>query len=264
MKMDTGLTDKPALIMAASDGLGKAAALEFAREGARVMLFARSEDRLKKAKEEIMTATGRAVEYIVGDITRPEDILNAVAATADRFGGVYALVNNSGGPPAGGFDNFKDDVWQQAFELTLLGFIRSIRAVLPLMRNAGVGRIVNFTSSSTRQAIDNLILSNTFRLGVVGLTKSLAREMAKENILVNVVGPGKMDTQRLRNLESIRAEKQGISLDALQKKSAAEIPLGRYGDPAEMARLAVFLCSQANTYITGQTVLADGGLVQAY
>jgi 3-oxoacyl-[acyl-carrier protein] reductase len=262
--MDLGLKDKPVLVMAASDGLGKAAALEFAREGAQVTIFARSEDRLKQARQEIADLAGRTPEYVVGDITRPEDIQRAVAAVADRLGGVYALVNNSGGPPAGGFDSFGDDTWLRAFELTLLGFIRSIRSVLPLMRTAGVGRIVNFTSSSTKQAIDNLILSNTFRMGVVGLTKSLAREVAKENILVNVVGPGKMDTQRLRNLEAIRAEKLGLSLAALQQKSAAEIPLGRYGDPSEMARLAVFLCSQANTYITGQTLLADGGLVQAY
>jgi len=262
--MEFGLKNKSVIVMAASDGLGKAAALEFAREGAQVTISSRSEDRLKRASQEIEEITGKRPFYVVGDITRAEDIHNVVSAAADRFGGVYALVNNSGGPPAGGFEAFDDDMWQQAFELTLLGFIRSIRAVLPLMRTAGVGRIVNFTSSSTKQAIDNLILSNTFRLGVVGLTKSLAREVAKENILVNVVGPGKMDTQRLRNLEAVRAEKQGLSLEALQKKSAAEIPLGRYGNPSEMARLTAFLCSQANTYITGQTLLADGGLVQAY
>lgn len=262
--MNLGLKGKPVLVLAASDGLGKAAAMEFAREGARVMLFARSEDRLKQAQAEISEATGERPEYVVGDITIAADIRNAVAVAARRFGSVFALVNNSGGPPAGRFDAFDDDAWQKAFELTLLGFIRSIRAVLPLMRGAGAGRIVNFTSSSTRQAIDNLILSNTFRTGVVGLTKTLARELARENILINVVGPGKMDTARLRSLEALRAEKQGVALEDLQKKSAAEIPLGRYGRPEELARLAVFLCSSANTYITGQTVLADGGLVQAY
>lgn len=262
--MNLGLKGKPVLVLAASDGLGKAAAMEFAREGARVMLLARSEGRLKQARKEIAETGGEVPEYVVGDITVAADIRNAVAATAQRFGSVFALVNNSGGPPAGRFDAFDDDDWQKAFELTLLGFIRSIRAVLPLMRAAGEGRIVNFTSSSTRQAIDNLILSNTFRTGVVGLTKTLARELARDNILINVVGPGKMDTARLRSLEAIRAEKQGIALDELQKKSAAAIPLGRYGRPEELARLAVFLCSAANTYITGQTVLADGGLVQAY
>lgn len=262
--MNLGLKGKPVLVMAASDGLGKAAAMEFAREGARVLLFARSEERLRRACKEISEAGGELPEYVVGDITVAADIRKAVAAAAQRFGSIFALVNNSGGPPAGGFDAFDDDAWQKAFELTLLGFIRSIRAVLPLMRAAGEGRIVNFTSSSTRQAIDNLILSNTFRTGVVGLTKTLARELARDNILINVLGPGKMDTARLRSLEAMRAEKQGLVLEDLQKKSALEIPLGRYGRPEELARLAVFLCSAANTYITGQTVLADGGLVQAY
>ncbi len=262
--MNLGLKGKPVLVMAASDGLGKAAAMEFAREGARVLLFARSEERLRRACKEISEAGGGLPEYVVGDITVAADIRKAVAAAAQRFGSIFALVNNSGGPPAGGFDAFDDDAWQKAFELTLLGFIRSIRAVLPLMRAAGEGRIVNFTSSSTRQAIDNLILSNTFRTGVVGLTKTLARELARDNILINVLGPGKMDTARLRSLEAMRAEKQGLVLEDLQKKSALEIPLGRYGRPEELARLAVFLCSAANTYITGQTVLADGGLVQAY
>ena len=262
--MDLGLKDKSVIVMAASDGLGKAAALEFAREDAQITIFSRSEERLKQACQEIKDVSGKDAQFVIGDITRAEDIHNLVTVTAKRFGGVYALVNNCGGPPAGGFDGFDDAAWQQAFELTLLGYIRSIRAVLPLMREAGIGRIVNFTSSSTKQAIDNLILSNTFRMGVVGLTKSLARETAKENILINVIGPGKMDTQRLKNLETLRADKLGITLEALHKKSAAEIPLGRYGDPSEMARLAVFLCSQANTYITGQTMLADGGLVQAY
>ena len=262
--MNLGLKGKPVLVLAASDGLGKAAATEFAREGARVMLFARSEDRLKQAREEISEATGETPEIAAGDITVAADIRNAVAAAAQRFGSVFALVNNSGGPPAGGFDAFDDGDWQKAFELTLLGFIRSIRAVLPLMRAAGAGRIVNFTSSSTRQAIDNLILSNTFRTGVVGLTKTLARELARDNILINVVGPGKMDTARLRSIETMRAEKLGLTLEDLQDKSAAEIPMGRYGRPEELARLAVFLCSAANTYITGQTVLADGGLVRAY
>jgi 3-oxoacyl-[acyl-carrier protein] reductase len=262
--MKLGLKGKAVLVLAASDGLGKAAAMQFAREGARVMLFARSEERLARARREIRETTGAAAEIVAGDITVAADVRNAVDTTVRRFGSVFALVNNSGGPPAGGFDAFDDEAWQRAFELTLLGFIRSTRAVLPLMRAAGAGRIVNYTSSSTRQAIDNLILSNTFRMGVVGLTKTLARELAPDNILINVVGPGKMDTARLRSLETLRARKLGVPLEDLQKKSAAGIPLGRYGRPEELARLAVFLCSEANTYITGQTVLADGGLVSAY
>jgi 3-oxoacyl-[acyl-carrier protein] reductase len=262
--MELNLKDKGVLVLASSAGLGKAAAAAFAREGARVMLFARSEERLKQAQSDIAKTAGIRPAYRVGDVTRAEDIRDAVEATAADCGGIHALVNNSGGPSAGGFDAFDDKAWQEAFDLTLLSFIRGIRCVLPHMKAAGEGRIVNFTSSSTRQAIDNLILSNTFRMGVVGLTKTLARELAPHNILINVVGPGKMDTARLRQLERIRAEKSGVTLEALQRKSAAEIPMGRYGRPEEMARLAVFLCSAANTYITGQNVLVDGGMVKAY
>ena len=262
--MEMGLKGKPVLVMASSAGLGKAAAMEFAREGAKVMLFGRTEERLQQARADIEEATGNRPEYTVGDIARAADVNRVVEETAAAFGGIYALINNCGGPPAGTFDQFDDDAWQEAFEQTLFGFIRSIRAVLPLMKKAGAGRIANFTSYSIRQVIDNLVLSNTFRMGVVGLTKSLSQELAPQGILVNVIAPGKIDTERLRGLEAIRAQKTGLSLEELQKKSLSEIAVGRYGKPEEMARLAVFLCSQANTYITGQTVLVEGGLVRAY
>jgi 3-oxoacyl-[acyl-carrier protein] reductase len=262
--MDLGLKDKPVLVLASSAGIGKAAAREFAAEGARVMLFARSEERLRGAQQDISAATGRQPRYTVGDITHPADLRRAVGETVRHFGGIYALVNNCGGPPAGPFNNFDDAAWQNAFELTLLSYIRSIREVRPIMEKNGGGRIVNLTSSSTRQAIDGLILSNTFRLGVVGLTKTLSRELAPANILINVAGPGKVQTQRAAELLEIRARKSGKSTQELKKAAEAEVPLGRYGRPEEMARLVVFLSSQANTYITGQVVLADGGLVRAY
>ena len=262
--MDLGLSDKPVLVMASSAGLGKGIATEFAREGARVMLLSRDEDRLKQAQKDISVATGIEPAYTVGDVTVSEDILTAVTNTQTRFGSIYALVNNTGGPPAGPFDDFEDSIWQSAFELTLLSYIRCIREVLPIMRQAGTGRILNLTSSSTRQAIDNLILSNTFRMGVVGLTKSLARELGSEGILINVAGPGKIETERIRQLDTRRAIDTGVSVEELRNAATSAIPLKRYGEPVELARLVVFLCSEANTYITGQTVLADGGLVQAY
>jgi 3-oxoacyl-[acyl-carrier protein] reductase len=262
--MDLGLKDKPVLVMASSDGIGKAVAREFAAEGAQVMLFARSEDRLRRARQEIAADTGHTPGYVVGDITRPEDIRRAVAETARHYGGLYGLVNNCGGPPAGGFDGFDDPAWQNAFELTLLSYIRSMREALPIMKKAGGGRIVNLTSSSTRQAIDGLILSNTFRMGVVGLSKSLSRELAPARILINVAGPGRIQTERAVALLKGRAEKTGKPPEELKRAAEAQIPLGRYGQPVEMARLVVFLASEANTYITGQVVLADGGLVQAY
>jgi 3-oxoacyl-[acyl-carrier protein] reductase len=166
--MNLGLKDKGVIVMAASSGLGKAIACEFAREQARVMLFSSSKERLKKARADIEAETGNKPEYFVGDITKARDIKQMVAASVVKFGGVYALVNNTGGPPAGTFDTFDDDAWQNAYELTLLSYIRAVREVLPHMRAAGCGRILCSTSSSIKAVLDNLILSNTFRSGVVG------------------------------------------------------------------------------------------------
>jgi 3-oxoacyl-[acyl-carrier protein] reductase len=262
--MDLGLKDKAVLVMASSAGLGKAAALEFSREGANVMLFSPFEEELKTAQAEIKTATGKEPAYTVGDITKAEDITQVVKNTVEKFGPVYALVNNAGGPPAGTFDDFADAAWQKAYELNLLSYIRSIREVLPSMRQQGKGRIVNYTSSSVKQVLENLILSNTFRMGVMGLTKTLSQELGKDNILVNVMGPGRIGTARIQQLDQIRANKANITVDQVYENTIKNIPLGRYGTPDEYARLTVFLCSEANTYITGQTVLVDGGMTKAF
>jgi 3-oxoacyl-[acyl-carrier protein] reductase len=262
--MDLGLTDKAVLVMASSGGLGKAAALEFAREGANVMLFSRSEAELAAAQSDIKAATGKEPAYTVGDITKSEDIIQVVKNTAAKCGPVYALVNNSGGPPPGIFDDFSDAIWQKAYELNLLSYIRTIREVLPYMRQLGTGRIVNYTSSSVKQVLDNLILSNTFRTAVVGLTKTLSQELGKDNILVNVMGPGRISTARIQQLDQNRANKENISVEEIYERTIKNIPLGRYGTPDEYARLTVFLCSEANSYITGQTVLVDGGLTKAF
>lgn len=262
--MDLGLKDKPVIVMASSSGLGKATALEFCREGANVMLFSRSEDELVKTQREIKEATGKEPLYTVGDITKYDDIKRLVKNTVEAYGDVYALVNNTGGPPAGIFDDFDDEAWQKAYELCLLSYIRTIREVLPYMKKNKAGRIVNFTSSSVKQVLDNLILSNTFRMGVVGLSKTLSQELGKYNILVNVVGPGRIGTARVEYLDKMRAEKAGLTVEDLRKETTKNIPLSRYGTPEEYAKLTVFLCSEANTYITGQIILVDGGLVKAY
>lgn len=261
--MDLGLKDKVVLVMASSSGLGKAAATEFCREGAKVMLFSHDEAKLQAAQADIKAATGNEPAYTVGDVTVYEDIKQAVANTVAHFGPIYALVNNSGGPPAGTFDSFADEAWQKAYELNLLSYIRAIREVLPYMRKAGTGRIVNYTSSSVKQVLDNLILSNTFRLGVVGLTKTLSQELGKDGILVNVMGPGRIGTDRIKYLDSVRAEQSGKSLEDIYQETVKSIPLGRYGTPEEYGKLTVFLCSEANTYITGQTILVDGGLTKS-
>jgi 3-oxoacyl-[acyl-carrier protein] reductase len=262
--MDLQLTDKPAIVCASSAGLGKATALEFAREGASVMLCGRREAELQQAVADIKAATGRDAKYTVTDITQAADITRLVDATVAALGGVFALVNNGGGPPAGTFEQFDDAAWQKAFELNLLSYVRTIRAVLPHLRRGGGGRIVNFTSSSVKSPIENLILSNTFRTGVLGLTKTLSAELGKEGILVNVVGPGRIQTDRIEQLDAGNAQKTGQTIEQVRAAAFKTIPLGRYGEPAEMARLAVFLASPANSYITGQTILVDGGMVRAY
>jgi len=262
--MDLGLKGKSVIVMAASKGLGKATAEQFAKEGANVVVSSRNEEDLKVVVAEITESTSNDnVKYKTCDVTNPNDIKELVQFAADKYGTVDVLVNNAGGPPAGGFENFDDAAWQNAFELNLLSFVRAIREVLPYMQKQKSGHIINFTSSSIKQTLDNLILSNTFRAGVVGLAKSLSQELAKDNILINTIGPGRIDTERVRHLDSIRADKLGVSYEEIKSSTEASIPMGRYGLPEEFAKQAVFLCSSANTYVTGQTLLVDGGLVKA-
>jgi 3-oxoacyl-[acyl-carrier protein] reductase len=261
--MNLGLTDKPVIVCASSSGLGKATALEFAREGARVMLCSRRQSELQRTAAEIKDTTGNEPLFTVVDVTNPADITRLIEATVAAFGGIFALVNNSGGPPAGTFDQFDDEAWQRAFELNLLSYIRTTRAALAQLRRAR-GRIVNFTSSSVKSPIDNLILSNTSRTGVLGMSKTLAIELGPDGVLVNVLGPGRIQTSRVEQLDGLRATKLGLSLEQVRADAAKVIPLGRYGQPDEYARLAVFLGSPANTFITGQTILVDGGQTRAY
>ena len=262
--MDLGLKDKSCLVLASSSGLGKAIAASLAREGAKVTLFSHNEDKLRAAQADIGTKTGNRPNYCVGSVTSADDIAAAVRS-ARAFGGpLWALVNNSGGPKPGTFDAFDDAAWQAAYELCLLSYIRAIRAALPDMRANGGGRIVNSTSSSVKAVLDNLLLSNTFRMGVMGLSKTLSQELGRDNILVNVIAPGRIGTERIDQLDAVRAEKAGKTVEEIQKAAFASIPLGRYGRPEEYGDLAAFLCSPNNTYITGQTGLADGGMVKAF
>ncbi len=256
--MDLGLQGKVALVMAASKGLGRAVATELAREGAHVVISSRDEDAPAQTAAEIKEATGASVEHRAADITRAEDVRALVSHAAERFGGVDVLVNNTGGPPAGTFDDFDDEGWQSAFELVLLSLIRSVREVLPSMRERGGGRIVNIASSSIRQPIENLILSNTFRAGISGLAKSLAIELAPDGILVNTIGPGRISTARSQSMDAM-----GVSVEEVRGQVESQIPLGRYGTPEELARVAAFLASPANSYVTGQAILVDGAMVRA-
>ncbi|GAA0485252.1 SDR family oxidoreductase [Salinibacillus aidingensis] len=260
--MDLNLKTKTVIVTAASKGLGKATAKQFAEEGANVVISSRSKEALQKTAAEIIEDTGnKNVMDQVCDITNPEDIKNLVNYTTETYGTVDVLINNAGGPPAGGIDQFTDEDWQNAYELNLLSFVRLIREVLPSMRKNKEGRIVKVASSSIKQTLDNLLLSNTFRAGIVGLSKSLSQELAQDGILINTVGPGRIGTDRVASLDEIRAEKLGISPDEVRQQAEASIPMGRYGQPDEFAKMVV--SSEANTYITGQSFVVDGGLVKA-
>ncbi len=261
--MDLQLTGKTAFIMASSSGIGKAIATELANEGANVMITGRTESRLEAAKKEMEKTAKGEVAYAVLDQKNRQSIQQAVQTTRDTFGPISILVNNSGGPSAGKFEDFGDQDWQDAFELTLFSYIRVIREVLPDLK-ATQGRILNNTSISVKEPLDDLILSNVFRKGIAGLSKSLSKELAGDNILVNTIGAGLLLTERVQKLEEEASESSGQAEKDIRDKSISDIPLQRIGQPEELAKMAAFLVSGANTYVTGQTILVDGGASDAY
>jgi len=262
--MDLGLRDKVAIVMAASKGLGCACATALAAEGARVTIGARGTQVLEKTAQEIQKDTSSRVLAVPTDVTRAEDVEAIVAATVREFGRIDILVNNAGGPPAGNFASFGDAQWQAAFELNLLSTVRLVRQVLPHMRKTGSGRIITIVSTSVKQPIDGLLLSNAVRSGVVGLAKTLSVELAPDNITVNNVCPGRILTDRLRQIYHVNERmQQGVSEEALHKEMAQDIPMGRVGKPEELGALVAFLASQQAAYITGTTIQVDGGLVRS-
>ncbi len=262
--MDLGLQDKVAIVMAASKGLGRACATALAAEGAQVTIGARDAQVLEKTAQEIQQTTRSRVLAVPTDVTKAEDVEAIVAATVREFGRIDILVNNAGGPPAGTFALFGDADWQVAFELNLLSTVRLVRLVLPHMRITGSGRIITIVSTSVKQPIDGLLLSNAIRSGVVGLAKTLSVELAPDNITVNNVCPGRILTDRLRQIYHINERlQQGVSEEAVLKEMSQDIPLGRVGKPEELGAFVAFLASQQAAYITGTTIQVDGGLVRS-
>lgn len=261
--MEMKLEGKVALVTAASKGLGKACALEFAREGAAVVICSRDLAAVEAVAAEIRAQTGAKVLAIQADLTSAQAIEQLMATATQAFGRIDTLVCNAGGPPAGGFEQISDEQWAGAVELTLLSVVRLIRAALPHLKASGAGRIVAVASNSVRQPLPGLILSNTLRAGLQGLIKSCADEFAPFNVLVNTVAPGRIETDRLRQVETAWADRAGISLAEQMAKTHREIPQGRYGTPEEFAKYAVFLGSPANTYVTGQALMVDGGMTRA-
>lgn len=260
--MELGLRGKVAMVAASSRGLGFGIARELAREGALVSIGSRNESEIFDAAEALTEETGNEVLASVLDAANPDSISQWVEKTNETFGGVEMLVVNAGGPPAGTFDDFGDSDWQAAFELTLMSSVRMIRAVLPQMRQEGGGSILTITSCSVKEPIDFLLLSNVMRSGVTSLAKSLSLQLAPENIRVNNLMPGRIDTDRVQSLDAQNAKARGRSAEEMKTAAEQDIPLGRYGTIEEFGRLGAFLLSDAASYITGQTLAVDGGSIK--
>lgn len=259
--MELGLKGKVAMVAGASRGLGYGVARALAREGARVSMSSSNGQAIERAAAEIARLTSAEVVGTACDVRSAEAISRWANETIARFGGIDLLFTNSGGPPAGPAVSFDDAAWQNASELLVFSVIRMIRAVVPSMTERGGGAILVSTSASVKEPIPNLGLSTVMRASVSALSKTLALELASKHIRVNQIIPGRIDTDRVRQLDEIGAKRAGVSVEEQAQKTAAAIPLGRYGDIDEYGRVAAFLLSDGARYVTGATVQVDGGLI---
>jgi 3-oxoacyl-[acyl-carrier protein] reductase len=258
--MDLGLKNRVALVAASSQGIGRATAEAFAAEGCRVAMCARNPQTLQTAADKIRKEHGAEVLAEAFDVTDAAAVSRFVAAVAQKFGSVDICVTNAGGPPAKGFLSATLEEWQRAVELNFLSTVYFAREVIPHMQRQRWGRIITLTSITTKQPVADLVLSNAVRAAVVGLVKSLANEFGKDGILVNNVGPGFTATDRLKELAKSRAAASGKTEQDLFDGWAADAPLKRLGQPREVAETIVWLASERASYITGQTLLVDGGI----
>ena len=258
--MDLGLRGKVALVAAASQGIGRATARTLAKEGCKLAMCARNQGPLDAAADAIRKETGAETLAFRADVSRAADVGAFVNAATVSFGGVDLLVTNAGGPPTGRLESLTEEQWSQAYELTFQSAARLMRACVPSMRARGAGAIVAITSISVKQPIENLLLSNTMRAAVVGLVKTLARELAADRIRVNAVAPGWIATDRLMELMRVRAEREKRKFEDVIAEGIAEVPLGRFGETHEVAESIAFLLSERASYLTGNVVQIDGGL----
>lgn len=258
--MDLGLKDKVIMVAASSKGLGLGIARQAALEGAVVSMGSRNQETLIAAASGIQKELKEARLFTHAlDVADASSIELWVKDTLAGLGTVDALVINGGGPPAGTFDEIDDPAWLDGYENTLMSAVRLIRAVLPEMRHKRSGAILTVTSSSVKEPIDNLLLSNVFRSGVTSLVKSLSIQEAGHGIRINNLVPGFFDTDRLRALDQRNSKDWGMNLDQVRESNFNKIPMGRYGDPDEFGKAAVFLLSEAASYVTGESFIIDGG-----
>jgi 3-oxoacyl-[acyl-carrier protein] reductase len=260
--MDLGLKDRVALVAASSTGLGKAIALGLAREGTKLALCARTQSTLDAAAAEIRSDTGVEVMARAVDVTIYEQVRTFVAEAAAHFGRLDICVANAGGPPSKSFADTTVDDWHRTAALNLMSTVYLAKETLPLMQQRRWGRFIAITSVTVKQPLDGLILSNSVRAGVLGLVKSLANEYGPWNVLVNNVCPGFTATARLNELAETLAAKGGVTPRDIEQRWAAQAPLGRVGKPEELANLVIFLASERASYITGESIAVDGGLVK--
>lgn len=261
--MDLMLKGKIALVTASSQGLGYAAARALAQEGANIVLCARRAAPLNAAAVRLAAETGVEVLPVVADVSSENDIEVLVTQTLKRFKRVDALFLNAGGPPTGHFMSLTPRDWEEAIQLTIQGVVHLMYAVAPVMQRQGGGSILANTSVTVRHPLDNLILSNSLRLAVVGLVKSLSIEMGPDNVRVNAIAPGWTRTERLEEILRARVEQNGTTPEVEAAAIIGDVPLRRMADPMEFGRAAAFLLSPAASYITGVTLLVDGGMARA-
>lgn len=260
--MDIGIKDRVALVAASSKGLGKAIALELSLEGAKVAICARNKERLFKTREEIASETGGMVKAYIVDVREKMQVAKMLEKIVTEFGKIEILVCNAGGPPPGMLDEFNPDDYRNAIELNLMSTINLCYQVIPLMKKQKWGRIVTMTSVAAKQPINNLILSNTARAGVLGFSKSLSNQLAPYGITVNSVCPGYIKTERVENLAKSFGEKRKSSVEDFYRNIEKSIPMGRLGKPEEIAQAVAFLASERAAYITGVALQIDGGFIK--
>jgi 3-oxoacyl-[acyl-carrier protein] reductase len=257
--MELGLEGKVALVAGASAGIGKAVAEVLAEEGCRVAICARDKESLERTSGDIQKTTGVEVLAVSADVSDPQQARHFVRQAASHLGGVDILVNNAGGPPTATFLGINDEQWMAGFRLNLLSTIVMTREAIPYMQKKRWGRVINIASVAVKQPIEGLIISNTVRMGVVGLAKSLSNEFARDNILINTVCPGYTLTDRVRSLAEKTAIERGENPEGIIGEWSRQVPLGRLARPEEIATLVAFLASEKASYITGATIQVDGG-----